>query len=235
MYFCRQKWSPEPTKKTERIPKSLISRIKILNLINMRKLIFTFFTVICLLVTTQTFAQQQKAIKISPFTFLKGQPVMIHYEHNVVKSLTMGVGVAPIIWAPLFGSILYPPSKFNTGIAIDPEVRWYAKNDKVMDGFFVGLYNSNRFSSWETTTSTIDLLDLDFTEGDWDVKNRKTIVGLQLGVQRLMGDHFAVDFYSGIGLNSNTTTATRRSDLYTEKTPSAGVNLRLNVALGWQF
>ena len=125
----------------------------------MRKLNFTFFTIACLLVNTQTFAQQQKAIKISPFTFLKGQPVMIHYEHNVFKSFTMGVGVAPIMWGPIIGSLLYPPTKFNTGIAIDPEIRWYAKNDKVMDGFFVGLYNSNRFSSW-AGTSTEEIFDL---------------------------------------------------------------------------
>ncbi|WP_338410795.1 DUF3575 domain-containing protein [uncultured Flavobacterium sp.] len=200
----------------------------------MRKLNFTFFTIACLLVNTQTFAQQQKAIKISPFTFLKGQPVMIHYEHNVFKSFTMGVGVAPIMWGPIIGSLLYPPTKFNTGIAIDPEIRWYAKNDKVMDGFFVGLYNSNRFSSWEGT-STEEIFDLYSEINEWDIKNRKIIVGLQLGVQRLIGDHFSVDFYSGIGFNSNLTTATRKIDQYTETTPSGGVNLRLNVALGWQF
>jgi len=159
---------------------------------------------------------------------------MIHYEHNVFKSFTMGVGVAPIIWGPIVGSLLYPPTKFNTGIAIDPEVRWYAKNDKVMDGFFVGLYNSNRFSSWEGT-STEEIFDLYSEINDWDIKNRKIIVGLQLGVQRLIGDHFCVDFYSGIGFNSNVTTATRKIDKYTETTPSGGVNLRLNVALGWQF
>jgi hypothetical protein len=205
----------------------------------MKNLKFTFLTVVSLFVTTQTFAQQTKAIKVSPFTFLKGQPVMIHYEHNVFNSFTMGVGVAPIMWGPIVGSLLYPPTKFNTGIAIDPEVRWYAKNDKVMDGFFVGLYNSNRLSSWEGA-STAEIFDYDYYYddydiNDWEIKNRKVIVGLQLGVQRLIGDHFCVDFYSGIGFNSNVTTATRKYDKYTETTPSGGVNLRLNVALGWQF
>jgi hypothetical protein len=200
----------------------------------MKNLKFTFLTVVSLFVTTQTFAQQTKAIRVSPFTFLKGQPVMIHYEHNVFKSFTMGVGVAPIMWGPIVGSLLYPPTKFNTGIAIDPEVRWYAKNDKVMDGFFVGLYNSNRFSSWEGASSE-EIFNLSPELNDWDIKNRKIIVGLQLGVQRLIGDHFCVDFYSGIGFNSNVTTATRKFDKYTETRTSGGVNLRLNVALGWQF
>jgi len=200
----------------------------------MKNLKFTFLTVVSLFVTTQTFAQQTKAIRVSPFTFLKGQPVMIHYENNVFKSFTMGVGVAPIMWGPIVGSLLYPPTKFNTGIAIDPEVRWYAKNDKVMDGFFVGLYNSNRFSSWEGASSE-EIFNLSSELNDWDIKNRKIIVGLQLGVQRLIGDHFCVDFYSGIGFNSNVTTATRKFDKYTETRPSGGVNLRLNVALGWQF
>lgn len=200
----------------------------------MKKLNFTVLTVVGLLLTTQIFAQQNKAIKLSPFTFLKGQPAMIHYEHNVFKSFTIGVGVAPVIWSPIIGSLLYPPTKFNTGIAIDPEVRWYAKNDKVMDGFFVGLYNSNRFSSWEGT-STEEIFNIYSEVNNWEVKNRKIIVGLQLGVQKLIGDHFCADFYSGIGFNSNLTTATRKIDQYTETTPSGGVNFRLNVALGWQF
>jgi len=199
----------------------------------MKKFNFMILTIACLLVTTQTLAQKN-AIKLSPFTFLKGQPAMIHYEYNVFKSFTMGVGVAPVMWGPIIGSILYPPSKFNTGIAFDPEVRWYAKNDKVMDGFFVGLYNSNRFSSWEGASSE-EIFDINSEINSWDVRNRKTIVGLQLGVQRLIGNHFCVDFYSGFGFNYNVTTATRKIDQYTDTRIGGGINLRLNVALGWQF
>jgi hypothetical protein len=200
----------------------------------MKKNLSTLFLVLFVSFYTISIAQQKKAIKVSPFTFIKGQPAMFHYEHNVFKSFTMGVGAAPVLWGPLLGSLLYPPTKFNPGIAIDPEVRWYAKNDKVMDGFFVGLYNSNRFSSWEGK-STEEVFDVYSDLNDWDVKNRKIIVGLQLGVQRLIGDHFCVDFYSGFGFSSNVTTATRIVDKYTESTTTAGVNLRLNVALGWQF
>jgi hypothetical protein len=165
---------------------------------------------------------------------------MIHYEHNIFNGLTIGAGVAPVLWGPIIGSLAYPPSEFNTGVAIDPEIRWYAKSDQVMDGFFVGLYNSNRFSSWYSGASTVDIFDIDgesdiYDLDGYDVTNRKIIVGLQLGVQKLLGEHFCFDFYSGIGFQGNVTTATGRTTNYVDRVEGGGINLRCNISIGWQF
>ncbi len=202
----------------------------------MKKLLFTF-----LLISGTAFnsmAQAPKAVKISPFTFLKGQAFMVHYEHNLFNSFTVSLGAAPVLWGPLLGSLAYPPNDFNMGVAIDPEVRWYAKSDQVMNGFFVGLYNSNRFSSWYAETG---VNDVDWSNGEviaaggYDVTNRKIIVGLQLGTQKLIGDHFCVDFYGGVGVSGNVTTATERISGYVDEVTGAGINFRCNIALGWQF
>tara|TARA_Y100001978_G_scaffold185471_1_gene184513 strand:+ start:121 stop:732 length:612 start_codon:yes stop_codon:yes gene_type:complete len=203
----------------------------------MKKLLFTL--IIIAGTTFSASAQGPKAVKVSPFTFLKGQALMLHYEHNIFNSITIGAGVAPVLWGPILGSLSYPPSEFNTGVAIDPEIRWYAKSDQVMDGFFVGLYNSNRFSSWYSGASSDDIWDWEDDDSydidGYDVTNRKIIVGLQLGVQKLLGEHFCFDFYSGLGFQGNVTTATGRTTNYVNTVEGGGINLRCNISIGWQF
>ncbi len=89
-------------------------------------------------------------IKVSPLTFMSGRLAAVHYERQIGKQFTFGIGAAPLFWRPLFGSISYPITEFKNGFSVDPEFRWYAKSDKVMDGFFVGLYGSYIKSNWIT-------------------------------------------------------------------------------------
>lgn len=194
-------------------------------------------TLIMMLSCSALFGQHKMAVKLSPLTVAKGQLMMAHFEYNFAKNYTAAIGMAPIMWGPLIGSLAYPPTDFNTGIAIDPEIRWYAKNDGVMDGFFIGLYNSSRLSSWSANVGTGDLFDFDdiLDDDGWEVKNRKFIGGFQLGVQKLMGDHFSFDFYSGFGIQANKTTATNRTTQYVDEIDAGGVNLRFNFSIGYQF
>lgn len=196
----------------------------------MKKLLLSF-----LLLSSTVFSQNKMAVKVSPFTLIKGQLCMAHFEYNFAKNYTAGVGLAPILWGPLVGSLTYPPSDFKAGIAIDPEIRWYAKNDGVMDGFFIGLYNSSRFSSWSSEESLSDIFSLTTLSDSYDVNNKKFIGGFQLGFQKLMGDHFSFDFYSGFGIQANTTTAKSRLTSTVDQIQSGGVNFRFNFAFGYQF
>jgi hypothetical protein len=176
----------------------------------------------------------KNALKVTPLTIIKGQAIMLHYERAVIKNMTVGVGFAPII-----GRLTYPGGKMKNGIAVDPEIRWYAKSDKVMDGFFFGLYNSNGFSSWKSASDIVELFnpsDLGYDSDELNVSVRKTIVGLQLGTHRLIGDHFSIDFYSGFGHSGFKITAKNTSNkVVYHEIITRGANLRLNIAIGWVF
>ena len=200
------------------------------------------------LVCTTAMAQHKHAIKVSPFTFLKGQPLMVHYEYNAFNNATISLGLAPVVSGPILGSLVFPPTEFNSGFAIDPEIRWYAKDAGAMNGFFFGLYNSNRLTNWTTVTGEIDIASLltgEFVEendafgnplnASYDVKASKHIFGFQLGTHKPLGDHFSVDFYSGLGLSVANTEATGSNTGTVSNIPSGGINLRLNLAFGWQI
>ena len=174
------------------------------------------------------FGQGNLAVKVSPLTIFKGQLLMAHVEYNFADNYTVGLGLAPVISGSVVGGLAYPPSQFNGGIAIDPEFRMYAKKGDAMDGFFVGLYNSTRISGWQSDG------DSNWSGESYDVRNTVVIGGFQLGVHRLMGDHFSVDLYSGLGLRSNKITA-KQQGREVEVIQAGGVNFRLNVAVGYQF
>jgi hypothetical protein len=95
-------------------------------------------------------------LKVSPLVFAKGQIIQVHYERQLFGNFTGAVGLAPIFFPNIWGSLLYPVKEFKGGIAIDPEFRWYANSDKIMDGFFIGVYNSMRFSKWSSEGDLID-------------------------------------------------------------------------------
>ena len=190
--------------------------------------------------------KNKNAIKLTPFTFLKGQVLMVHYERVIWKGMTVSIGVAPIFAPPLIGGGLTGVDNFKGGFAFDPELRWYAKSDKVLDGFFFGLYNSNRISYWESSTYLYDPVDINiFGQSTYNpnnideklnVKNTKILVGLQFGTHRLIGNHFSFDLYSGFGIGAATTVAKydKNDDVYKSFT-NGSFNFRLNFALGWQF
>ncbi len=214
----------------------------------MKKKLVLLFIVLAAISFNSNAQKNANVIKLTPFTFLKGQMFMLHYERNLFSKMSVGIGIAPVFTGPIFslGTLSYipNPSSYNLGIAIDPEIRWYAKSNDVMDGFFIGFYNSNRYSSWESTTEGVNVTELFSETANFSspftvqVKNQKHIFGLQLGVQKMMSDHISIDFYSGLGFNGNKTTATgTREDgtIYKDEIPGAGINLRLNLAVGYRF
>mgnify|MGYP006126803019 CR=1 FL=1 len=184
-------------------------------------------------------AQNKLAVKITPITFHKKMIIMAHAEYNFAGNFTGSIGLAPIFYAPLAASLEFPVVDMNSGISIDPEIRWYAKSDGVMDGFFIGLYNSTRFTSWETYDYWYDgyIFGIGSSNVDevYKAKNTKTIYGFELGVQKLMGDHFSVDFYAGLGVQSNRTVAKGETTGNVQTQDWGGINGRLNVSFGWQF
>jgi hypothetical protein len=175
-------------------------------------------------------------IKISPLTLLKGQIPMIHYERVIYKNLTASLGITPILFGPLIGTLAFPPDKFKGGIAIDPELRWYAQSDKVMDGFYFGFYNSIRSSKWESLFSSKDVIKNKLSTPDLKVSSTKVIGGIHIGTQKLMGKHFTVDVNGGTGLSKSKTVAKKSaSNQFYDQAVGASVNFKFDIALGWRF
>jgi len=177
-------------------------------------------------------------VKVTPVTLAKSQLFMFHYERVLSKHLTFAMGVAPIIRPPLFNG--FANDKFNTGVAIDPEIRWYEESAKIMEGFFFGFYSSNRLSSWESQVDFFAIpfgSSLDFEDGDpLYVTNRKVIIGIQMGKVRLIGSHFIIEYYYGLGVYKENTIAKDAGKVIVfEERNNEGLNLRFNLSIGWRF
>jgi hypothetical protein len=181
--------------------------------------------------------QMNNIVKITPVGFLKGQSPMVHYERVIYEKLTASIGVASIYTSPLIGSLAFPVDEFKGGIAIDPEIRWYAKSDKVMDGFFVGLFGSNRVSSWNASETAGTLFgDSNISVPNLNVTATRRIGGIQIGTQKLVGEHFSVDVFGGLGFSGSRTIAkVENTNKVFDEVVSGGVNFRLNFSLGWRF
>ena len=195
--------------------------------------------------------KNKNAIKLTPFTFLSGRACMVTYERVLTKRMTVGLGVAPVFGSPLFsiGAAL-SGMDFKFGYGIDTEIRWYAtKSDRVLDGFFFGLYNSNRTYRGTSTTGIYEgngnlLFSFDpnnptptLTENkNLNIKITKSLFGIQFGTHRLIGNHFSFDLYSGLGIGATTTVAKfeKNNEVYNSFGLPA-FNFRLNFAFGWQF
>lgn len=177
----------------------------------------------------------KNVIKITPIVITKGQLVEVSYERQISKQFTATLGIAPIVMKPLLGTLKYPSTNFNGGWAIDPEIRWYASSDKVMDGFFIGLYNSSRFSSWEGEDITDVNIDQGISTRYCTVNNNRYIYGFELGTERMMGKHFVFDFYTGLGYSSSIYNVIYTDDKSTDRLVVPGFNFRLNVSFGYRF
>lgn len=178
----------------------------------------------------------KNVIKITPIVFLQGQLVRISYERSIGSHFTVGLGVAPIVFPDLLASLAYPPTSgdgFKGGIALDPEIRWYAASDKAMDGFFLGLYNSTRFSSWDAQ-STVQILGSSNTD-QYKVNRSMLKYGFELGFEKMMGKHFLFDIFGGLGLIGDNITATNQRTKAIETLPSGGIDVRFNFSFGYRF
>jgi hypothetical protein len=209
------------------------------------------FTFLTLMLFSMYQSMAQLAIKITPVTVLKNQLFMVHGEWFLPNQdqISLSLGVAPNLVPKMdafgvFGDTVngfsYEPidatylTTAKSGFSFDPELRWYA--DEQMDGFFLGLYSSQRFSSGVQ----LDELYLGNSTGGFITsKSRVSIYGVQLGFEKLFGrnDHFVFDFYIGGGIKqtkykwseSNLVGPGRGED------PTYGLALRGNVAIGYAF
>ncbi len=178
----------------------------------------------------------KNVVKITPIVFLQGQLVRISFERTIGPHFTVGLGVAPIVFPPLLASFAYPPSSgdgFKGGFALDPEIRWYAASDKAMDGFFLGLYNSTRFSSWDAV-STLQVLGSNNLD-QYEVNRTQLKYGFELGFEKMMGKHFLVDVYGGLGLIGDNIIATNQRTKVIDYLPSGGIDVRFNISFGYRF
>ena len=172
-------------------------------------------------------------IKITPIVFLQGELVRISYERKIGSHFSVGLGVAPIVFPPLLASLAYPPTSFKGGFALDPEIRWYAASDKAMDGFYLGLYNSSRFSSWDALSTAQGLSN----GGTDQYKVNRTLLkyGFELGLEKMMGKHFLVDVYGGLGLIGDNIIATNQRTNAVDNLPTGGIDFRFNISFGYRF
>lgn len=162
-------------------------------------------------------ASAQFAIKYTPIVFFRNMKYTVHAEYMIPNSPRISVALG-------FSQNLVPKSSglenlaggtyfqqnldnSNAGISLDPEVRMYTRRN--MEGFYFGLYSSQRFSSSQLDEYTDYLMDpadstyyyANPTGGFQDLNTRVSIYGAQIGYQKLQGkdDRFIIDVYAGGG------------------------------------
>jgi hypothetical protein len=226
----------------------------------MKKHLLTLSALIC-----ATIVSAQFAMKITPITVLKNQYFMLHGEYIIpgTEKLSIGLGLAPnMVPKTSFlddladiadDNYYYQYNQDNwlenakPGFAIDPELRWYFK--EAYEGFFMGLYSSQRFSSGVeleelySGPNPADPLGFDLflepTGGIVSSKSHVSIYGLQAGFCKTYGgdDNILLDVYFGAG-SKNTNIKWEGKDLKgpgKTETDRSGIALRANVAVGYIF
>lgn len=171
-------------------------------------------------------------LKVSPMTLLRNMWFTGYGEYALhdLGKYTVSLGLSPNLLPKAEGDLMdkqpNPDSTFfydfdldeahsKSGFSIDPEFRMYT--DEVFDGFYVGVYSSQRFSSarlLEMETPANDSLAT-ATGGYQELKTHIGVYGLQIGFEKLFGgrDRFVFDAYFGIGYK------------YTDRMYAKGVNL----------
>ena len=135
-------------------------------------------------------------------------------------------------------------SNSNAGISLDPEVRIYTR--KNMEGFYFGLYSSQRFSSSsldEYNNYFMDPVDSTYyyanpTGGVQDLSTRVSIYGAQIGYQKFQGqnDRFIIDVYAGGGTKITSRKYSNGNSMlaggYVNQVKNS-IALRLNFSIGY--
>jgi hypothetical protein len=196
----------------------------------------------------------QLAIKYTPLVFLRNMKYTVHAEYMIPNSPRISVALG-------FSQNLIPKSSglenmgggtyfqqnldnSNAGISLDPEVRMYTR--KNMEGFYFGLYSSQRFSGSqldEYTDYLMDPVDSTYyyanpTGGFQNLNTRVSIYGAQIGYQKFQGknDRFVIDVYAGGGTKITSRKYTDGNSMLTGGFTNSvrnGVALRLNFSIGF--
>ena len=199
-------------------------------------------------------ASAQFAIKYTPLVFLRNMKYTVHAEYMIPNSPRISVALG-------FSQNLFPKSsgldskaggtyfqqnlnKSNAGISLDPEVRIYTR--KNMEGFYFGLYSSQRFSSSqldEYTDYIMNPADSTYyyenpTGGFQDLNTRVSIYGAQIGYQKFQGknDRFIIDVYAGGGTKITSRRYTNGNSMLVggyQNGVKNGIALRLNFSIGF--
>ena len=164
-------------------------------------------------------ASAQFAIKYTPIVFFRNMKYTVHAEYMIPNSprISVALGFSQNLIpkssgqyasvAPMGNYFEQNLDNSNAGISLDPEVRMYTR--KNMEGFYFGLYSSQRFSSSQLDEYTDYLMDpadstyyyANPTGGFQNLNTRVSIYGAQIGYQKFQGkdDRFIIDVYAGGG------------------------------------
>ena len=199
-------------------------------------------------------ASAQFAIKYTPIVFFRNMKYTVHAEYMIPNSPRISVALG-------FSQNLIPKSSgldnngggtyfqqnldnSNAGFSLDPEVRIYTR--KNMEGFYFGLYSSQRFSSSQLDEYNDYLMDpadstyyyANPTGGFQNLNTRVSIYGAQIGYQKFQGkdDRFIIDVYAGGGTKITSRKYTNGNTLlaggYVNEVKN-GIALRLNFSIGF--
>jgi hypothetical protein len=199
-------------------------------------------------------AGAQFAIKYTPIVFFRNMKYTVHAEYMIPNSPRISVALG-------FSQNLVPKSSglenfaggtyfqqntdnSNAGISLDPEVRMYTR--KNMEGFYFGLYSSQRFSSSQLDEYNDYLMDpadstyyfANPTGGFQNLNTRVSIYGAQIGYQKFQGkdDRFIIDVYAGGGTKITSRKYTDGNSMLTggfTNSVKNGIALRLNFSIGF--
>ena len=212
-------------------------------------------TILLFSIVLASFASSaQFAIKYTPIVFFRNMKYTVHAEYMIPNSPRISVALG-------FSQNLIPKSSglvnsaggtyfqqnldnSNAGFSLDPEVRMYTR--KNMEGFYFGLYSSQRFSSSQLDEYTDYLMDpadstyyyANPTGGFQNLNTRVSIYGAQIGYQKFQGkdDRFIIDVYAGGGTKITSRKYTDGNSLlaggYVNEVKN-GIALRLNFSIGF--
>jgi hypothetical protein len=199
-------------------------------------------------------ASAQFAIKYTPLVFFRNMKYTVHAEYMIPNSprVSVALGFSQNLFPKSSGLEDYAGGTYfqqnldnsDAGFSIDPEVRLYTR--KNMEGFYFGLYSSQRFSSSqldEYADRFMDPADSTYyyanpTGGFQNLNTRVSIYGAQIGYQKFQGknDRFIIDVYAGGGTKITSRKYSDGNSMlvggYTNGVKN-GIALRLNFSIGY--
>lgn len=194
----------------------------------------------------------QFALKLTPLTFTRNMICTVHGEMPLPGSSNVSVclGVSPNLMPKSTGlandsiggyyyNVDY--SKSKKGFSLDPEIRFYSR--KLMEGFYVGVYSSLRFSSAllsEYHDRDTSNYYFNPTGGSQQLNTFVSVYGLTMGYQKVYGknDGFLIDVYGGFGKKFTKRTYDDGQNLHSagyQNSIDQGNALRLNISFGYFF
>jgi hypothetical protein len=137
----------------------------------------------------------------------------------------------------------YLKTKGYPGMSLDPEIRWYPNG--VWNGWFFGLYSSQRFSSAKIEEEKFipqiggsgAIQYVPTRTGNYQIlKSRISVMGFQAGYVKRWGkrQEWFIDIFGGLGVKSTIFKFENYGSLYPDKTSvKPGIAGRLNGSIGY--